>query len=79
MHKVRLSGVVECGLCRKKLSGQTANGIGGKYFYYAHSRKHSIQRIHFDRCRMERMPAVRFEEAVISRLMELARDKKLPA
>ncbi len=79
IHQYRLSGIVECGLCGKELSGQSANGKGGKYFYYAHSRKHNIQGNHLDRCQMERMPAVRLEEAVISRLMELARDKKLLA
>lgn len=79
IHDYRLSGLVECGLCGKELAGSSANGIGGKYFYYAHARKHNIAGTHLDRCEMERMPAARLEEAVISRLMELARNPKLLA
>jgi site-specific DNA recombinase len=79
IHHYRLSGLVECGLCGKELAGQSANGTGGKYFYYGHSRKHSIASSHLDRCPLERMPAVRLEEAVSGRLMELAGSHKLLA
>lgn len=79
IHDYRLSGLVECGLCGKELAGSSANGTGGKYFYYAHARKHNIAGTHLERCDMERMPAVRLEEAVVSRLMELARNPKVLA
>ncbi len=79
IHLYRLSSLVQCGLCGRELAGQSANGTGGKYFYYGHSRKHNIRGTHLDRCRLERMPAARLEEAVIARLMELARTPKLLA
>ena len=76
-HVYRLAGVIECGLCGRELSGQAANGKNGKYFYYAHSRNFSVHGKHRERCRLERTSAVRVEEAVIARLMELAQNPKL--
>jgi len=44
---------------------------------YGHSRKFIVTKhgIHKDRCKLERMHAVRLEEAVIARVMELARSR----
>ena len=79
LHLYRLSGLVTCGVCGREMSGQAANGKGGKYFYYGHSRKFSAtgHRDYKERCELERLPAVRLEEAVVARVLELARDKKL--
>lgn len=78
-HLYRLSGILQCGICGKELAGQAANGRGGKYFYYGHSRKFSVtgKSDHQERCKLERMPAVRIEEAIIGRLIELTKNKKL--
>ncbi len=78
-HLYRLAGLIECGICGKELSGQSANGKGGKYFYYAHSRKFIVtgSGSHKHRCPLERTEAVRIEEAAIARIIELARNRQL--
>lgn len=77
VHLYRLSGLIECGLCGKPLSGKAANGRGGKYFYYAHSRKFHVDGRHRERCRLERIAAINLEERIIARLIELQKDQRL--
>ncbi len=79
-HIYRLTGLVHCGICGDLLGGKSATGKNGKYFYYGHNRKFLIAGdVHTKRCPLERVPAPRLEEAVIGRLLELAKDKQLMA
>jgi len=76
-HTYRLSGLIECSLCGRDLAGASANGAKGKYYYYQHSRNFSTKGKHKERCPLERIPAVRLEEAIVDRIVELAKDRKL--
>jgi hypothetical protein len=60
----------------KAHSGMTTNG--GRYYYYGHMRKQVVTGSrHIDRCPVENISATALEEAVISRLSNLANDKRL--
>ncbi|MEZ4740895.1 MAG: recombinase family protein [Bdellovibrionota bacterium] len=78
-HVYRLSGLIECGICGRDLAGASANGSGGKYYYYNHTRAFSAKGKHKERCPLERLPALRLEEAIIDRVMMLAKDKRILA
>ncbi len=77
-HAYRLTGLLRCAECGMKLIGKSGNGKGGKYFYYGHMRKMTaIDDRHLHKCAVETIPAIQVEEAVISRLKELANDRLL--
>lgn len=61
------------------LASKGATGRAGRYYYYGHNRKFTTNGAHGRRCPLERVPAVRLEEAVVSRLTELAGNRKLLA
>ena len=79
IHIYRISGLLYCGLCGEPLSGQSSTGREGvRYFYYGHKRKMmSYGNRHSKRCELERIPAIKIEEAVLSRLGRLSQDRKL--
>jgi site-specific DNA recombinase len=61
-----------CGECGKNLGGKSANGQGGVYHYYAHSRQiHSDGKSHLKKCPVEKVRAERTEDTVIKFLKEL--------
>jgi site-specific DNA recombinase len=77
-HIYRLTGMIECGSCGKTLVGMSATGRSGKYFYYGHGRRFTSRGgVPRDRCYFERIPALPLEEAVVDRLTEVSRDKRL--
>ena len=62
----------------QKLIGKSGTGKNGKYFYYGHKRKlvtHNDR--HLQRCKIENVPAVQLEEAVVSRMKDLSTDRNL--
>lgn len=80
VHNYRLSGFVHCKECGEKLIGKSATGRSGKYYYYGHKRDplNHGQR-HLNKCVLENIPALTFEEAVFSGLKRLKEDKSLLA
>ena len=79
-HVYLLSGLLRCGSCGEELIGVSANGKNDKYFYYGHKRKFTATKDrHNKRCPLERIPAERLEDAIISRLIDLAKSKNLLA
>ena len=79
-HVYRLTGLVHCGVCGDMLVGKSATGRTGKYYYYGHNRKfRAVNDTHKQRCPLERIPAIRLEEAAVGRLVELAGNRKLLA
>lgn len=77
-HIYRLTGMVECGGCGSILSGKSATGKNGKYYYYGHNRKFTTKGdSHTKRCPFERIPSLPLEEAVVDRLGEISKNKKL--
>ena len=78
-HIFRLTGLVDCTICGEGLVGKGATGRGGRYYYYGHNRKFTTNGAQGRRCPLERIPAVRLEEAVVNRLIELAGNRKLLA
>lgn len=67
-----LTEKIICGDCGKKLGGKSANGQGGVYHYYAHSRQiHSDGKSHLKRCQLEKVRAERTEDIVMKFLKEL--------
>lgn len=77
-HVYRVSGMVNCGACGETMNGQSANGNGGRFFYYGHRRKFTTKGdSHLKRCPHERVPALVLEEAVLGRLSQLSKDTKL--
>jgi site-specific DNA recombinase len=77
-HEYLLTGVVECAECGAKLVGKSGKGTGGKYFYYGHMRKMVVGNDrHLHRCRIENVPALMLEEALVARLKDLSSDREL--
>ncbi len=77
-HCYVLSGLAYCGLCGEKIVGVVANGRDRKYYYYGHKRKmlaHGTR--HLERCELENVPAHALEEAVLFRIKNLIKNKKL--
>jgi site-specific DNA recombinase len=67
-----LTEKIICGECGKHLGGKSANGHGGRYNYYAHSRQlHTDGKSHLKRCQIEKVRAERTEDMVIRFLKEL--------
>jgi site-specific DNA recombinase len=78
IHAYRLTGLIECSECGAKLVGKSGTGKNGKYFYYGHKRKMVIGNDrHLQRCKIENVPALLLEEAVVLRLKDLATDRAL--
>ena len=79
-HEYRLTGLIECEQCGVRLIGKSGTGKNGKYFYYGHKRKLvTIDNRHLHRCKIETIPALQVEEAIIGRLKDLSTDRKLIA
>ena len=79
-HEYRLTGIIECEECQAKLIGKSGTGKNGKYFYYGHMRKLvTMDNRHLHRCKIENIPALQLEEAIIARLKDLASDRELVA
>ncbi len=72
------TGLIECSECGQKLIGKSGNGKNAKYFYYGHKRKMlaSGDR-HVQRCKIENIPTIQIEEAIIGRFKDLATDRAL--
>jgi len=80
VHEYRLTGLIECSECGVKLVGKSGTGKNGKYFYYGHKRKMIVGNDrHLQRCRVENVPALQLEEAVVERLKDLSTDRDLVA
>ncbi len=78
IHTYRLTGLLRCAECGHPLVGKSGTGKRGKYFYYGHMRKMTTTSDrHLHRCLVETVSAVQIEEAVVSRLKELANDRLL--
>ena len=78
IHQYRLTGLVRCSECGEVMTGKSATGRTGKYFYYGHQRKmRTVDDRHLHRCAVENVSAIQLEEAVIARLRELANDRPL--
>jgi DNA invertase Pin-like site-specific DNA recombinase len=78
VHEYRLTGLIECAECGAKLVGKSGGGRNGKYFYYGHKRKMVTDSDrHLQRCKIESIPALQIEEAVISRMKDLSSDREL--
>ena len=78
VHDYRLTGLIVCSDCGEPMVGKSGAGSNGKYFYYGHMRKKTtFNDRHLLRCPAENISAPLLEEAVISRLCELAKDKNL--
>lgn len=76
IHQYRLTGLLRCAECGQPLIGKSGTGKRGKYFYYGHMRKMTTENDrHLHRCEVENISAIQVEEAVISRLKELANDR----
>ena len=76
VHTYRLTGLIECTECAAKLIGKSGTGKNGKYFYYGHMRKLVVANDrHLQRCKIENIPAIQLEEAVIARLKDLSNDR----
>ncbi len=69
IHQYRLTELIEYEECSACLIGKSGTGKGGKYFYYGH----------LHRCKIETIPALQVEEAIIGRLKDLSADRKLIA
>jgi site-specific DNA recombinase len=77
-HQYRLTGLIECEECGARLIGKSGTGKNGKYFYYGHMRKLvTIDNRHLHRCKIETIPALQIEEAIIGRVKDLSTDRKL--
>lgn len=77
-HVYLLSGRVICGECGAGLVGKSATGRNKVHYYYGHNRKFTNKSdAHSKRCPLERIPALDFEKAVLSRLRLLAKDRSL--
>lgn len=80
VHEYRLTGLIECAECGAKLIGKSGSGKSQKYFYYGHKRKMIVGNDrHLERCKIENVPALQIEEALISRLKDLSSDRDLIA
>ena len=80
VHDYRLTGLIGCSQCGQKLVGKCGNGTSAKYFYYGHKRKMMVGNDqHLHRCKIENVPALQLDEAIISRLKDLSTDKALVA
>lgn len=78
IHNYRLRGFAHCKECGEKLIGKSGISNGIKYQYYGHKRKKLNQGSrHLERCVLENIPALAFEEAVMSALKRLKNDKEL--
>ncbi len=78
IHEYRLTGLIECSECGARLVGKSGTGKNGKYFYYGHKRKMvTVNDRHLHRCKIENIPALELEEAVISRMKDLSMDREL--
>jgi hypothetical protein len=78
VHAYRLTGLLRCGECGHPLIGKSGTGKNGKYFYYGHMRKMTAAGDrHLHRCAVENISAIQVEEAVVTRLKELANDRLL--
>jgi site-specific DNA recombinase len=77
-HEYRLTGTIECAECGARLIGKSGTGKNGKYFYYGHMRKMVTGNDrHLHRCKIENVPALQLEEALIARLKDLSTDRDL--
>ena len=80
VHNYRLTGLIECAECGDRLVGKSGHGSSHKYFYYGHKRKMVTGNDrHLHRCKIENIPALQLEEAIVSRFKELSRDRDLVA
>ena len=80
IHQYRFTGLIECSECGAKMVGKSGSGRTSKYFYYGHKRKVVVSNDrHLHRCRVENVPALQLEEAVVARLKDLASDRELVA
>lgn len=80
IHEYSLTGLIDCAECGAKLVGKSGTGRIGKYFYYGHKRKVVVGNDrHLHRCRVENVPALLLEQAIIGRLKDLASDRDLVA
>ncbi len=78
IHEYRLTGLIECAECGVKLVGKSGTGKNGKYFYYGHKRKMIVgSDRHLKRCKIENVPAVPLEEAIVGRMKDLSTDREL--
>ena len=77
-HAYILTGLLSCAECGKKLSGKTAHGRNGKYFYYDHVgtlKKNHLENNPGCTCKLKRIKAKRIENAIAARLKEILLDK----
>ncbi len=78
IHDYRLTGLVVCSECGASMVGKSGTGKNGSYFYYGHKRKALKDGDrHLQRCRVENVSAPMLEEAIVSRLKSLSRDREL--
>jgi site-specific DNA recombinase len=69
-----LSGLVRCDNCGRAYVGTSAHGRSARYTYYACSTRYKYGS---GKCRGERLPKDRLEQAVLAQLAELYRDGRL--
>ncbi len=68
-HDYILSGLLVCDECGKALFGQSANGRGGKHYYYGHKGKST--------CKMKRYSASQLESVIKKQMFSFLNNKSM--